>query len=135
MTKLPSQTLLLSSFPDMLGTEEVRLLAELGFIAARRGLHKEAQAIFVALKQLRPGRAVPIIGLAVDAFYRGKFQEAVQILESELKQSSEEAQTLAGFRVFALCLAGYRTVGCSSAKNLDFAQMDSELATLVQLCL
>ncbi len=117
---------------------DIRLLAELGMIGARRGLHSQAQAIFTALCVLRPQRALPIIGLAVDAMYRGQFLDASQILESAACMTTqyppEELALLKGFHAFALCLGGYRAAGRQVAQSLDSQTLDAELATLLQLC-
>jgi len=43
---------------QLLTGEEIRLLAEMAFMGARRGLHREGQAIFGALRKLRPQRAL-----------------------------------------------------------------------------
>lgn len=43
---------------------DVRLLTELGFVAAGAGLHRQARTVFEGLLALRPERAFPYIGLA-----------------------------------------------------------------------
>ncbi|WP_181705344.1 tetratricopeptide repeat protein [Chthonobacter rhizosphaerae] len=65
---------------DLLDGEDLRLLADIGFIAATRGLHGQAGAIFAALQALRPDTEAPSIGLALTDLAAGRPQDALDRL-------------------------------------------------------
>lgn len=91
--------------------EEIRLLTELGFVAAGAGRLDWAEDIFHALMLLRPQRAFPHIGLALAYMNAARSQEAVALLE-RARVSVDEGQDGAAladveaFRGLALQLAG-----------------------------
>lgn len=96
--------------PDALApaAEDVRLLAELGLIAAGRGLRAESEAIAAALASLRPDRAVAGIVRGLAAMSRGDDEAAVRLLRDQAlvaEPGSIEAKALLGL---ALERAGYR---------------------------
>ncbi|ARP97268.1 hypothetical protein CAL15_03705 [Bordetella genomosp. 13] len=75
-------------------------------LAARRGDVARADAIFNALRELRPGRAYPYIGLALARIAAGQAAEAAQLLErAAIDDAAERAQAQA-WRGLALQLAG-----------------------------
>ncbi|MEJ1160509.1 tetratricopeptide repeat protein [Prosthecomicrobium sp. N25] len=57
--------------------DDVRALADLGFLALSRGLGVEAEAIFEALRAVRPGEEAPLIGLGLVRLAAGEFDRAV----------------------------------------------------------
>ena len=63
-----------------LTSEEIRLMAELGFMAATAGFVVPAIRIFQGLLVLRAEHSFPYIGLAVARLYVGAFNDAVQVL-------------------------------------------------------
>lgn len=67
-----------SQFP--LSSEEINLVAELGFMAATAGYVVPAIRIFQGLQVLRPVHAFPFVGLAVSRLYVGAFIDAVRVL-------------------------------------------------------
>ncbi|WP_198299140.1 hypothetical protein [Bordetella genomosp. 13] len=90
----------------VLDADEARFLAEVGMLAARRGDVARADAIFNALRELRPGRAYPYIGLALARIAAGQAAEAAQLLErAAIDDAAERAQAQA-WRGLALQLAG-----------------------------
>lgn len=68
---------------EALTPEMVRLLTELGFAAAGRGLFDEAETIFQGLAAVRPDSAFPYIGLALTRLNAGQPDEAARVLEQE----------------------------------------------------
>lgn len=87
---------------------DLRLLGELGLLAASRGLHHEGELIAAALAAWRPDNAIAGIIRAIAAMSRGQNDEAVRILRDDALRAepdSAEAQALLGL---ALENAGYR---------------------------
>lgn len=90
----------------VLEADDARILAEVGFLAAGRGDVAHADAIFQALRALRPGRAYPWLGLAVARLNAGRADEAVRLLEQGETSAVAERGLLAAWRGLALQLAG-----------------------------
>jgi tetratricopeptide (TPR) repeat protein len=63
-----------------LASNEIRLLAELGFMAAASGQVATATEIFESLIRLRPTKAFPYVGKAVALLYVGSFPVAIELL-------------------------------------------------------
>lgn len=66
---------------DVLTAEDVRLLAEIGFLATGSGQHRAASDIFEALAVLRPVSAVPYLGLATTCLNQALADDAATVLE------------------------------------------------------
>ncbi len=64
----------------LLSADEVRLLAALGFSAARMGQVESSVRIFEALAVLRPTYAFPFIGMALAYLAVGKPHSAIELL-------------------------------------------------------
>lgn len=90
----------------VLDADDARILAEVGFLAAGRGDVAHADAIFQALRALRPGRAYPWLGLVVARLNAGRADEAVRLLEQGEASAAAERGVLAPWRGLALQLAG-----------------------------
>jgi tetratricopeptide (TPR) repeat protein len=65
-----------------LAGNEIRLLAELGFMAAASGQVAAATEIFESLIRLRPKKAFPYVGKAVALLYVGLFPAAIELLSA-----------------------------------------------------
>ena len=65
----------------MLSASEIRLLTEIGFVAAGRGWLDQARKIFNSLILLRPDRAFPYIGMGLALINAGQASEAVALLD------------------------------------------------------
>jgi len=91
----------------VLDAPDARLLTEVGMLVAGAGDVTRADAIFGALRPLRPGRAYPLVGLAVARMNAGRAAEAARLLEDDaaLDNDEERAQARA-WRGLALQLAG-----------------------------
>jgi predicted Zn-dependent protease len=86
--------------------EDMRLIAEIGFMGTQSGQLAAARALFEALKVLRPQSTLPHIGLAMAALGAEKPDDAVRILRDEgLKQHPGDAE-LTAFLGLALHAAG-----------------------------
>ena len=88
---------------------EIRLLTELGFLAAGAGQLDRAEDIFRALVHLRPRRAFGYVGWAMAYMNTGRLQEAVSVLDRAklaMKDNTDIAETVEveAFRGLALQL-------------------------------
>lgn len=66
---------------EVLATADLRLLADIGFLATGAGLHRSATDIFEALAVLRPASAVPYLGLATTCLNQSRADAAASVLE------------------------------------------------------
>ena len=75
-----------------LASHEIRLLAELGFMAASSGQVATATEIFDALIRLRPTKAFPYVGKAVALLFVGSIPAAIELLStaSQLVETDQE---------------------------------------------
>lgn len=71
----------LEQFP--LDSREIRLLSDIGFMAATAGLVVPATRIFEGLRTLRPHQPFPYIGLALSRMFIGAWQDTIRILRDE----------------------------------------------------
>jgi Flp pilus assembly protein TadD len=114
----------------LLSPDDARLLTEVGFLAAASGDVRRAERIFDGLARLRPGRAYPLVGLAVAWMNAGRAAEAVAMLEKAQTADPEERATLDAWRGFALQLAGRAS---ESRRVLDtLAVEDSDAGRLAR---
>lgn len=88
-----------------LSSETVRLLTEIGFLAAGRGYPTEAMTIFTGLEAVRPGHEQAPIGIAVTHLNAGRAEEAVRHLRAA-SAAHPESDNLRAFFGLALKLAG-----------------------------
>ena len=68
---------------DVLSSDEVRLIGEIGFMACRARHVKAALAIFQGLEPLRPDRVFIYVGMALARMAAGNPDEAVRLLREE----------------------------------------------------
>jgi tetratricopeptide (TPR) repeat protein len=88
-------------------SEDVKLLTEVGFLAAAAGDVRRAETIFRALELHRPHAAFPYAGRAVALMHAGQADQAVEALDAGLLQADPEGQVdLHALRGLALHLAG-----------------------------
>jgi hypothetical protein len=105
-----------------LDSGEIRLLTELGFVAAGGADVDRAAEIFRALTHLRPQRAFPYIGWAMAHLNAGQSQEAIGVLESArvaigAARDPDEMADIETFRGLALQQAGR---GAESRRTLEW---------------
>lgn len=67
----------------VMADDDLRLVAEIGFMAACAGNAAAALAIFGNLRKLSPDRPYPYIGLAMTHLGSGRADEAVRLLRDE----------------------------------------------------
>lgn len=90
----------------MLDAQDARLLTEIGMLAAEVGDVARADAIFGALRRVRPDRAYPYIGLVLARLAAGRAGEAVRLLEDAEIADLLERGVLHAWRGLALQLVG-----------------------------
>ncbi len=89
-----------------LASEEIRLLAELGFAAINAGYVVPAMGIFQNLRVLRPEHAFSYIGIALSHMAIGSFDEALTLLSDAALVVSVERDDLQLYRGLAFALSG-----------------------------
>ena len=67
---------------NALEAADVRLLADIGFIALSAGLNGEAETIFAGVEAARPGQEAGPLGIAMVKMARGDLDGAVSVLRS-----------------------------------------------------
>ena len=108
---------------------DIRLLTEVGFLAAARGDVKHAEIIFGALEVVRPHNNFPYVGLGVAYLNAGHADKAVQTLARGVGLiDAQDAEELVAFHALALQLAG-RT---SESQRALLAAGSSRLALAMQ---
>ncbi|MGX5658524.1 hypothetical protein ACWKWV_02235 [Castellaniella ginsengisoli] len=90
----------------MLEADDARFLTEIGMLAAGQGDVRRADAIFNALRRVRPDRAYPLVGLAVARLNAGRAAEAARLLEGAELADPEERALARAWCGLALQLAG-----------------------------
>jgi hypothetical protein len=65
-----------------LQADDVRALADIGFLALSRGLDKQAMAIFAGVKAARPEQEAGPLGIALVHMLRGELDIAVRMLRA-----------------------------------------------------
>lgn len=89
-----------------LASEEIRLLAEMGFAAINSGYTVPALGIFHNLRVLRPEHAFSYIGIALSHMAMGSFDEALACLSDADSLVSVERDDLQLYRGLASTLCG-----------------------------
>ena len=90
-----------SALPD---SDDIRLLTEIGFVAAGRGDVARAEAIFGALLALRPSQAAGHVGIAMALLNRGRAAEAAARLGAAMLPPGDEHDLLRAVQGLALQL-------------------------------
>lgn len=90
----------------MLEPKEIRLLAEIGFIASNQGNVPHAKAIFEALLLVRPDKAMAYVGQGWALIKAGKFADASSFLAAANLPEGVESDTVEALLGLALQLEG-----------------------------
>lgn len=89
----------------LLGADEVRLLTQVGYLAAGWGRVAQAECIFAALQQERPQQSFALLGVPTALLNAGRHFEAVQRLQAIAPlPEGEEADMVGAFLGLALQL-------------------------------
>lgn len=88
----------------MLEPDDIRLLTQIGFIAAARADVQRAEVIFGALLRVRPERSFGHIGMATALLNAGRAGDAVLRLEKAYLPPGDDADMVQAFLGVALQL-------------------------------
>jgi Flp pilus assembly protein TadD len=90
----------------VLAPDEIRLLAEVGMMAANLGQAGDAKAIFEGLRVFRPAESFVYIGLALARMGTGAHMEAARLLQEEGLRARPGDEEILAIMALALSLAG-----------------------------
>ncbi len=96
---------------EIIDTKLITILTEIGFIATKFNLKKEAENIFNALIEVRPDNEYPYIGLAIVMLNYGQYKEAENILRNKALKINPNSYTAKSFLGLTLKFAGYSNEG------------------------
>ena len=85
----------------------LKLMMEIGFLAADKGQLAEAETIFYGVSKARPNSAYPYVGAGYVAMNKNEFEKAIAILRNAPHQDAKEKELSGGFLGMALKFAGY----------------------------
>lgn len=87
--------------------EQLRVLVQVGFMAAMRSRVADAEAIFAAIEGERPTSAAAYVGLAIAYLTVGRNVDALQAIDRGLRvEGQTDLAELHGFRGLVLQLSG-----------------------------
>jgi len=91
----------------LLDSAEIRLLTEVGFLAAAKADVRRAEVIFASLELLRPNGAFVYCGLAFAYLNAALYEPCVAVLDKGLQRvAPEDVSVLQSIRALALGWAG-----------------------------
>ena len=94
--------------PFPLDRTDLRMLAQIGFLAAQSNQQSAARTIFRALRVIRPDSPLPLVGLALADINAGRHASAVQLLQGEGLREHPDSGEIHAFLGWALLEAGNR---------------------------
>lgn len=109
--------------------ENLRLLADIGFMATSNGMSTQAQSIFQAIAHVRPSSILSYIGLALNHLNLNQFQDALDVLEKEALKIEPNNPTVQAFIGMSLMLMGRN----SESETFLLPLLDSEDALAANL--
>lgn len=98
-------------------SDDVRLLAAIGFLAAKSGCVAPAIRIFESLLKLRPGAAFPYIGLSIAYMAVGMNPDAIHVLTERTADACTEDDTLCLWQSLAFHQSGNRALAASALQK------------------
>lgn len=107
-----------SDTAELMPRADMQLLTELGYSAILRGWFDDAEAIFSAMEKLAPDNAAAPIGFGLLALVRGKFNDAIEILEKKAVTAK-----VSGTEAKAILLLAYRL----ARRNADADRLQNEI--------
>lgn len=102
---------------SVITSDEVRLLAAIGFLAGKSGCVAPAISIFQSLVKLRPRAEFPYIGLSVAYMAVGMNTEAVNALTERAINAGNQSRSLELWRSLAFHLSGSRSLAAASLQK------------------
>jgi predicted Zn-dependent protease len=102
---------------SVITSDEIRLLAAIGFLAGKSGCAAPAIRIFQSLITLRPRSEFPYIGLSIAYMAVGMNTEAVHALTERACNARTQSDSLELWRSLAFHLAGSRSLAAASLQK------------------
>ena len=113
----------------LLDADEIKLLTEIGFLAAARADVGRAEVIFSALQSIRPHRNFAYVGLAMTYLNADRADEAVKVLtRGAALVDDHDLHELEAIRALALQMAGR----AGESQRVLVAAGSSRLAAVMQ---
>jgi len=94
--------------PFPLDRADLRMLAQIGFLAAQSNQQAPARTIFRALRVIRPDSPLPLVGLALADINASRPMNAVRLLKEEGLREHPGSGEILAFLGWALLEAGSR---------------------------
>lgn len=98
-----------------IAADDLRLLAEIGFLGIGRGRPAEAEAIFALLRRMRPDQEAGHVGGALAAMSAGRLDQAAQML-----RSAPQTESVLAFRALVHERAGDKRMAAGLIEDLGF---------------
>lgn len=98
-----------------IAADDLRLLAEIGFLGIGRGRQDDAAAIFALLRRMRPEQEAGFVGGAVAALAVGHTDQAAQLL-----RAAPQTEAVMAFRALVHDRAGDRRLAEGLIEDLGF---------------
>ena len=98
-----------------IAADDLRLLAEIGFLGIGRARPAEAEAIFALLRRMRPDQEAGHVGGALAALAQGQTDRAAQLL-----RAAPQTEAVMAFRAVALGQAGEQRMVNGLREDLGF---------------
>jgi hypothetical protein len=98
-----------------IAADDLRLLAEIGFLGLGRARPAEAEAIFTLLRRMRPDQEAGHVGGALAALAQGQTDRAAQLL-----RAAPQTEAVLAFRAVVLGQAGDQRMVDSLREDLGF---------------
>lgn len=98
-----------------IAADDLRLLAEIGFLGIGRGRAAEAEAIFALLRRMRPDQEAGHVGGALVALSGGRLDQAAQVL-----RSAPQTESVLAFRALVHDRAGDKGLAAGLIEDLGF---------------
>jgi hypothetical protein len=102
----------------VLSAADMQLIAQIGFMACNARHGAAAYQIFEGLRELRPERTFPLIGLAMANLSTGKPEEAVRLLRDQALPAHPEDEELIVFLGLSLRAAKRMTESATVLNKL-----------------
>jgi Flp pilus assembly protein TadD len=113
----------------------VRTLMEAGYVAAGTFSAARAEAIFAAVKILRPKSEVPVIGQAVAQLNAGDYLAAIRLLRDEALSMNPDNHVARALLGVALQLHGDRSEAETELRKVSEANTDPVATALARSAL
>lgn len=114
---------------------DLRLLGEIGLLAAGRGMAPEAEAIAAGFAAWRPESALAGMVRALSAMGRGRDEEAVRILREDALRAEPDSAEARAMLGMALERAGYRSAAAAVLDPLAASRDDEGAGGLARAVL